>query len=58
MPNRQNVKSDKKRTTNAHERGRDYLAPDEIKSLIAGSIAASKVLRFTGGVEQDYQLNQ
>nr|WP_299171628.1 carbohydrate kinase family protein [uncultured Allomuricauda sp.] len=33
-------------------------AEDVEKSLIAGSIAASKVLRFTGGVEQDYQLNQ
>ncbi|UOY06565.1 tyrosine-type recombinase/integrase [Muricauda sp. SCSIO 64092] len=37
MPNRQNVKSDKKRTTNAHERGRDYLNPDEIKLLLETS---------------------
>ena len=37
MPNRQNVKSDKKRTTNAHERGRDYLNLDEIKLLLEAS---------------------
>lgn len=37
MPNRQNVKSDNKRTTDAHERGRDYLSPDEIKSLLEAS---------------------